>query len=374
MDRILLQEYKEVYNQYLKVADLLNKDFQFYLKINEKTSQYLLDPNKDKQQFLNNIKIEVFDEKICQEKNLEEIKNSFLRNYFEIEKIKKETDFLGLFNNISIVYQTISKLIQKHWELYQYKKETVNLDDIFDIFINRLEKIISLWDSFTNKFEVLTRLFVASQYRITYHEPTKKILNIYFNRNQTRGVNLETFENFLALVKVVEELIQGLVGNSKSVLEVNSAQVYFNSFYLKLFLDSENAIFFENIITALRVDILKQDGLQKLLSKFFEAEKLRALDKKVILKYQKKLKELINKIKRAGDFKIDKNSEQELILKLVSFLEKIDKLEYNSLSRKNALRYNLFPKVNNFETESKVTVSPLKINSEKKEHLGYLSG
>ena len=96
----LLQEYKDAYNQYIKTSELLAKDFQFYLTIHEELYEkiFIQAYAVNKNISFEEIKKQIFQVNFCEEKKLEAIKNSFLKNYFEIE-IKKKNNSLGLFES-----------------------------------------------------------------------------------------------------------------------------------------------------------------------------------------------------------------------------------------------------------------------------------
>ena len=161
----LLQEYKDTYNQYIKTSELLDKEFQFYLTIHEELYEkiFMQADAANKNISFEEIKEQIFQVDFCEEKKLEAIKNSFLKNYFEIEEIKKKNNSLGLFDELACVCQLINKIVQKHWEFFQYKKDKIILADILQLFLKEVNEAMLLWDSFIHKLEVFSRLFVSSQ-------------------------------------------------------------------------------------------------------------------------------------------------------------------------------------------------------------------
>ena len=278
----LLQEYKDAYNQYIKTSELLAKDFQFYLTIHEELYEkiFIQAYAVNKNISFEEIKKQIFQVDFCEEKKLEAIKNSFLKNYFEIEEIKKKNNSLGLFDELACVCQLINKIVQKHWEFFQYKQEEIILSDILQLFLKEVDEAMMLWDSFIYKFEIFSKLFVSSQ----QSTQDKKSIQVFFQKNPDSETSLNSIKNFMSLLEEISQLIHILEKESLKPLQIQSSQVYLNQICLQLIVAPKHSLALENIVQSLHPDMLAKDGLFKLLQQIFGAEKLRILEKKTILK------------------------------------------------------------------------------------------
>ena len=258
----LLQEYKDAYNQYIKTSELLAKDFQFYLTIHEELYEkiFIQAYAVNKNISFEEIKKQIFQVNFCEEKKLEAIKNSFLKNYFEIEEIKKKNNSLGLFDELACVCQLINKIVQKHWEFFQYKQEEIILSDILQLFLKEVDEAMMLWDSFIYKFEIFSKLFVSSQ----QSTQDKKSIQVFFQKNPDSETSLNSIKNFMSLLEEISQLIHILEKESLKPLQIQSSQVYLNQICLQLIVAPKHSLALENIVQSLhidRVDMLAKDGL-----------------------------------------------------------------------------------------------------------------
>ena len=285
----LLQEYKDAYNQYIKTSELLAKDFQFYLTIHEELYEkiFIQAYAVNKNISFEEIKKQIFQVDFCEEKKLEAIKNSFLKNYFEIEEIKKKNNSLGLFDELACVCQLINKIVQKHWEFFQYKQEEIILSDILQLFLKEVDEAMMLWDSFIYKFEIFSKLFVSSQ----QSTQDKKSIQVFFQKNPDSETSLNSIKNFMSLLEEISQLIHILEKESLKPLQIQSSQVYLNQICLQLIVAPKHSLALENIVQSLHPDMLAKDGLFKLLQQIFGAEKSKNTrqEKTISYKHQKKL-------------------------------------------------------------------------------------
>ena len=368
----LLQEYKDTYNQYIKTSELLDKEFQFYLTIHEELYEkiFMQADAANKNISFEEIKEQIFRVDFCEEKKLEAIKNSFLKNYFEIEEIKKKNNSLGLFDELACVCQLINKIVQKHWEFFQYKKDKIILADILQLFLKEVNEAMLLWDSFIHKLEVFSRLFVSSQ----QSNQDKKSTQVFFQKNSNSGANLKSIKNFINLLEEINDLIYTLEKEPLKPLQMNSSQVHSDQVGLELLLPPKYSLALETIVQSLHPDMLAKDGLLKLLLQIFSADKLRALDKKIIQKYQKKFKDLINAIDRVGNFGVEQLSHTGMFQKLSNLLKKFDTINYNADGSRNTsrkIRYQFIHAVNNQKNQK--NSEGKSEEPENKDHLAYLT-
>ena len=143
---------------------------------------------------------------------------------------------------------------------------------------------------------------------------------------------------------------------------------------VQLIVAPKHSLALENIVQSLHPDMLAKDGLFKLLQQIFGAEKLRILDKKTILKHQKKLKELVNTIDRVGNFGVEQISHTEMFQKLTNLLKKFDGINYKPDGSRNTsrkIRYQFIHIMNN--QKNKKTSEGDSAEPENKDHLAYLT-
>ena len=378
--QLTLPKYKVVYNQYTKVDALLKKDFLFYLEINEILSEKIFNfaANKNEVNYFEEIKNKVFNETFCQEKNLEKIKNNFLRAYFDIDTTRKTSNPLNLFNELAKICWDISKITQKHWEFFQYKRDKLVLSDVLDLFLKKINEVVALWKIFSNKFEIYSRILITNQNLA----PNKELVRVFYKKADN-GSELLSFKNFITLIEEIANLIALLKGEVDAQLKISSSQIQANYSSLNLLLPIENVQIFKKFMLTLHPNILQKDGLQKLLIQIFGAEKIRNVEKKSILSKQKKIKDLITKIQKNSDFEAETVFSQEMYQILHKFLNESNRLKNkennqsiaNDLSQDSptTIKTNNSITTPNTTTSANTNASSSKVDINKKEHLAFLT-
>jgi hypothetical protein len=330
----LYQEYKDTYNQYIKIAELFQKDFHFYIethrKILQQVSEKLAEPAENK---FREIQKEIFQEEFCAESELEKKKNNFLKIFFETEKIRQSNKQLDGMEEVLDLCQKASKIIQKHWEFYQYKRDKITLDDIFSLFFQDVEEVLFLWDSFVIQLEVFSKFLVLSEKQVAKGKEGEKSLQIYFEKTDSQTVDLTSIENFIALIKKTKELITKIKPLEVD-LRISNIQIRHTQIVVQILLSKDIAAIFQNIIMQLHIDKLQKDGLQKILISIFGSEVTRNIEKKVILNFQKQMKDLISPIQKQGNFVVLDKVNQWTYEKVFALLDKLKR------SRKNGKNLN----------------------------------
>ena len=283
----LLQEYHNNYNQYIKLADLLNTDFRFYIDIHQQIWKNISTGNlRNSEAFLQELQKIIFQEKICEETKLERKKNNFLKISFEVETLKNSPYRTYLADDIILLCKKIVKLIQKHWEFYQYKKEKLVLEDILSLFFQETEEIFHLWDSFIDKLEVLSRVLLIEQ--VSLEEKGTQKVNIAFIENPNFKNNFDSIENFIQLIQQTYQLIQLVKGDGEEQLRFISTQNQQGKIQAIFLLPLTYTAIFQNLFFHFHSEKLQKDGLQKMLLQNFSPSAVRNVEKKLYLNFKNK--------------------------------------------------------------------------------------
>ncbi len=335
------KEYKDTYNQYVKLNDLLHRDFYFYISIYSeilaKISQGSMENFTD---ILPKMRGKIFQDNFCKESELENKKNNFLKVFFEVEEIRKNNIQLDILEDIVFLCQKASKIIQKHWEFYQYKKDKLSLDDIFFLFFQEVEEVLFLWDSFTDKLEVFSKVWLCNQTKILNEKIEGKVVQVFFAKHTSQTVELNSVESFITLLKKVNQLITHIQARPEINLNITAIQIQNSQVNIQILLCLNDIEAFQGIITNFHPEKLQKDGLQRILSSIFGVEKVRSIDKRMLLNYQKQLKELVGSIQKEGNFGFDFRGQQEIYVKVLSLLAKMKSTKFNKNSgERNSKKY-----------------------------------
>lgn len=375
------QEYRDTYNQYIKIGDLFQRDFRFYIELHSSIlGRISKKSTEDLRGFFQEIQKKIFQTEFCEEELIEKKKNNFLKIYFETENFRKTYHQLDLFQDEADLCQKASRVVQKHWEFFQYKKEQVTFSDILFLFFEEVEEVLFLWETLTSKLEVFSKIFILNEKQLPKETTTEKFLQVYFLKQESELVDLESIENFITLLKKTNELLLKLQSpQSNSTLRIADIQIQTKRVVIQLVLPVSILNIFQKVVTSLHIDKLQKDGLQKILISIFGAEAIRDVEKKTIISYQRALKEIISLIKKEGNFFIEIGVKQEFSTKVFSLLEKIkqakfDKSTNTRKSRKNSREYLLMLKSSESLKNFKSIVPPSnKKNQNDTDHIAYLT-
>ena len=126
---------------------------------------------------LKDIEKEIVSIKSNLEKEIVSIKSNLEK---KIVESKKKNNSLGLFDELACVCQLINKIVQKHWEFFQYKQEEIILSDILQLFLKEVDEAMMLWDSFIYKFEIFLNYLSLRSKALK----TKNLFKFFFKKIQ----------------------------------------------------------------------------------------------------------------------------------------------------------------------------------------------
>ena len=385
MNNYLAVEYKHTYNQYKKVSNLLQKDFNFYIQVYDEILENFQNGQKNSSPISHELQNKIFSEEVCNEQKLEAKKNAFLKILFETEQIRQESQQLDLLEDIIFLCQKANKIIQKHWEFYQYKKNQITTDNIISLFFTHTEQVLFLWDSFVARLEIFSKIFISSEKQNS--KPLgKDFLQTFFCKEEKNTVDIVSMKNFIELIYKVGELFNKLQLEQKFHLGISEVQLQKEKVIIEILLPEKLLKNFSQVITQLHSEKMQKDGLQQIITNTFYPDTIRSIEKKEILNFQKQFKNIITKIKKVGNFEVVKKGHQEISNKILALLEKIKESKkedaIGNKKERKAIRNFLFSN-NQIDYKEKIPITNSSntkiehINTKEKnqqtDHINYLS-
>ena len=374
------QEYKDTYNQYIKIVELFQKDFHFYIDTHSIILEKIFkNPKISLENFFQKLQERIFQKEFCKESFLEKKKNNFLKIYFETEKIRQTNHQIDLFKDELDICQRASKIVQRHWEFFQYKKEQITFSELLSLFFGEVEEVLFLWEILNSKLEIFSKVFILDEKKLPKESTTEKILQIFFLKQDSRSTDLESVENFIILLKrIFELLLKTQLISIEDSLKVLDIQIQKRQVTIKLLLPTSLFVPFQKIITNIHIDKLQKDGLQKILVDVLDAETIRNMEKKIITHYQRYFKEATNSIKKIGSFLVVTKEKKEVTTKVISLLEKMEhaKIDGNTHirnSRKNTRECLLSLKETITSGDTKTISTDTNKIQNNAEHIAYLT-
>ena len=389
-----------------KFVALMRKSFKFYADFcNDFTLQLgdQVQSGRLKEYLQKELRHRFFDPAFCS--SLEISKKRFLAENIKLEQFQENTNYATNFLNdletLKKLSDKIYQLLQKHWEYYKYQQAAVNDKSIIE-FIFEIKRIGIIWDNYLEKYITVSKILDIAggktkkkgfvNLEVKYHLPEEDICNIVILTGFVDFLKL-SYEFVLKIHDVEEK------NTSLNVLQLEVGNPLDCILSIPIFYSES----FKKFLHYLSVDVLKRDTLLKFVMEIVRLQQGNQLSKTVITSYQKKLSKQLETLHPEGFLSVDEKrtaDSVEIMTELCSTMEKlqiqhkdlltgsIDKLARNRVFRtetipvQNSKSIKSVPPSHeikesghspNLVEKKQILAKDIKLDLQKKEHIGYLT-
>ena len=283
---LLLNEYSNLYSVYKKVFSLIESNFQNYFSLGIKFSNELT--SFIEKEATNKDFITYFQEYLADEtkfKDIDTYKREFLEIHFKIKEFLYK-DYINFYKELMFLTENMAEILQEHHELLKYKfSET----ERFIKLLGKINAVNKEWNIFNNKLSVFLDIYLM-QHGPLYEDNT---LNISLKIPENRKLQMDTVNTFMQYITTTYEAVIHLTGNTEEFphLEICFTEILNkNEFACKIRMVNTFLPTYKDFLQHMKNEPTSSEKFQQFLAKYSSQHMGELSFKKLISKYQKKIK------------------------------------------------------------------------------------